>query len=82
MVFAGIDPFAASARLNRYEKGVHDPDPGISQRIAAALNVPNALLYAEEDDLAEMIELYGKLNAKQKQELLAFAKTLQPLKSE
>lgn len=75
-IAAGLDPFVASARMNRYERRVHDPDPGISRRIAEALQIPHALLYAEEDDLAEMIELYSLLNKEDKEKALGLLRQL------
>lgn len=75
-IAAGLDAFVASARMNRYENGIHDPEPGISKRIAEALGVPNAMLYAEEDDLAELIEVYSRLDTKSKAQVLELAKAL------
>lgn len=50
----GLDEFVASTRINRYEKGNHQPDFQTLERIAVALDVPPAYFLAE-DDLAEMI---------------------------
>jgi transcriptional regulator with XRE-family HTH domain len=51
----GLDEFTAGPRINRYEKGVHNPDPIMAGRIAAVLDVPLAFLYAETDYLAKII---------------------------
>ncbi|MBN6150775.1 helix-turn-helix transcriptional regulator [Xanthomonas sp. AmX2] len=52
---AGLDDFVASTRVNRYETGVHQPDLQTLQRLAAALEMPLAFFYAEEDELARLI---------------------------
>jgi transcriptional regulator with XRE-family HTH domain len=51
----GLDEFVASTRINRYEKGVHQPALRIQQRLAAALDMPLAYFYAEDDELARLI---------------------------
>lgn len=51
----GLDEFVASTRLNRYENGVHQPALPIQQRLAAALELPLAYFYAEDDELARLI---------------------------
>lgn len=52
---AGIDEFVASTRINRYERGVHQPDLQIQQKLAQALELPLAYFYAEDDELAQLI---------------------------
>lgn len=54
-VQAGISESSASARINRYETGVHQPDYQTLSRLAAALGLPTAYFYAEDDALAEVI---------------------------
>lgn len=52
---AGLDEFVASTRINRYEKGVHQPALRIQERLAEALDMPLAYFYAEDDELAQLI---------------------------
>lgn len=59
---AGLDESLASTRINRYEQGLHEPDPELAGRLAEVLGVPRAYLYADNDQLAEMIKLFSKLN--------------------
>ncbi|MGK3127067.1 helix-turn-helix domain-containing protein [Candidatus Pantoea formicae] len=54
-IAAGIEEFSASARINRYEVGKHQPDLLTLQLLAKALEIPAAYLLAEDDQLAEMI---------------------------
>ncbi|KZY87537.1 transcriptional regulator [Oleiphilus sp. HI0081] len=57
---AGLDEFTASPRMNQYEKGTHAPEFSLVKSIAKVLNVPTAYFYAEEDELAELIEKFQK----------------------
>lgn len=50
----GLDEFVASTRINRYERGIHQPDFQILTAIAKRLDVPAAYFFAD-DDLAHQI---------------------------
>lgn len=50
----GLDEFVASTRINRYERGIHQPDFQILTAIAGRLNVPPAYFFAD-DHLAKQI---------------------------
>lgn len=63
-IAAGLDRFVASTRINRYERGVHQPDALTAQRLANALGVPMAYLFAADDRLARLIVAFGTLPAK------------------
>ena len=54
-VMIGIDEGSASARMSRYETGVHEPAVATARLLARALSVPLAYLYCDDDDLAEII---------------------------
>ena len=54
-----IDETSASARMNQYETGKHEPGFDVLKRIAVRLKLPTAYFYCEEDDLAEMIEKHN-----------------------
>jgi transcriptional regulator with XRE-family HTH domain len=54
-IAAGIEEFSASARINRYEVGVHQPDLLTLQLLAKALEIPAAYFLADDDQLADMI---------------------------
>ena len=51
----GLDPGVASARINRYEQGIHLPDIDTAQRLADRLQVPLPYLFTDDDDLAQVI---------------------------
>jgi transcriptional regulator with XRE-family HTH domain len=67
---AGLDPFVASTRVNRYEKGIHEPDMATVARLAAALKVPPAYLFAEDERLARMILAFEQLSSTEKDQFL------------
>lgn len=73
-ILAGLDPFVASTRINRYELGVHKADYRIAQLLANTLDIPTAYLYAEDDNLAELILAYHRLSISKRKELLRKAK--------
>lgn len=51
-VAAGIDEMSSSARMNQYERGKHEPDFSMVERIARVLDVPECYFYCKEDDVA------------------------------
>ncbi|RPH29255.1 XRE family transcriptional regulator [Buttiauxella warmboldiae] len=73
-IAAGIDEFVASTRINRYEKGVHEPNAEIMQKLAEVLRVPLAYFYAEDNDLAELMLIFFSLSGRQREELMDYAK--------
>jgi len=75
-IAAGIDEFVASARMNQYETGKHAPDFGIINKVSDVLDVPSAYFYTQDDDLADLIKMYGKLNKKKQTKLMAYIKRL------
>lgn len=75
-VRAGIDEFSSSARINQYERGKHAPDFLTVRNLAKVLDVPTAYFYAEDDNLAELIMLFGKLKVADRKTLRNFADSL------
>ena|SRR5450830_561614 len=73
-VLAGIDEFTASARMNQYERGVHEPDFGMVMKFAAVLKVPVSFLFEPNNRLAELILLAGQLETKELNKLVATLK--------
>lgn len=70
---AGIDEYCASARINQYERGKHSPDFLTAHNLAKVLGVPAAYFYAEDEALAELIAVFGKMKATDRKSLLVFA---------
>jgi len=75
-VAAQIDEYSASARINLYERGKHWPDFGTARRLVSSLKVPVAFFYAADDGLAELIQCFGVLGAREREALLDEAKAL------
>ena len=69
-ILAGIDEFVASARINQYERGKHEPDHATAIKLAKVLGVPPSFLYEPDDKLAELIRLAGQLSATALQRLI------------
>lgn len=69
-ILAGIDEFSASPRINQYETGKHEPNYYNVARLAKVLNLNPAYFYAEDDQLAEMIAMFGVLTKKEQKEVL------------
>ncbi|WP_315122658.1 helix-turn-helix transcriptional regulator [Comamonas antarctica] len=75
-VAIGLDEGSASARMSRYEAGVHEPSFDTSKRIAEALGVPHPYLYCDNDDLADLILLWHKLSEQDKRGVKEFVNSL------
>ncbi|EPB6466239.1 helix-turn-helix domain-containing protein [Cronobacter dublinensis] len=73
-ILAGIDEFVASARINRYEKGVHQASIEIARQLADALAVPLAYFYTEDDELAKLLLRWQLLDRDVKDAILSHIK--------
>jgi transcriptional regulator with XRE-family HTH domain len=62
-IAAGLDVGVASARINRYETGVHAPDYLTALRIAEALGTALPSLYTDDDRLLQVIDGYTMADA-------------------
>jgi transcriptional regulator with XRE-family HTH domain len=72
----GLDESCSSARISRYETGIHEPPSATAEKLAAALSVPLAYFYCEDDRLAEILIYYAALADKQKDQLLMHLKAI------
>lgn len=68
-VMIGIDEGAASARMSRYESGVHEPSFRTAEDIARVLGIPTAYLFCEDDELADVIIGWSSLTKADKKHL-------------
>jgi transcriptional regulator with XRE-family HTH domain len=71
-VSIGLDEHTASARISRYESGVHEPAIPTAEKLAKTLNIPLAYLYCEDDRMALHLIEVASLNEAQWTELSAF----------
>lgn len=69
----GMDEGSSSARISRYETGTHEPPFATAANLAAALQVPVAYFYCDDDQLAELLVVSTQLTDSQKDQLLALA---------
>jgi transcriptional regulator with XRE-family HTH domain len=72
-VLIGLDEMCSSARISRYEGGVHEPPFKTAERIAAALNVPVAYFYCPDETLAQLLLVSARLPKPEQERLLALA---------
>ncbi|SDI70248.1 Transcriptional regulator, contains XRE-family HTH domain [Paraburkholderia steynii] len=65
----GLDEGTASVRVSRYETGVHEPPFGIALKLAAALRIPAAYFYCEDDELADVVLAWGRLTKSERKRI-------------
>ena len=75
-VMIGIDEGSSSARISRYETGIHEPPVQIVQRLAEVLQLPTAYFYCEDDRLADLVAGYFQLDESAKASVEKFVKQL------
>ena len=75
-ILAGMEESNASAMMNQYERDTHVPIFATVRKIASALNVPTAYFYADEDELAELLYLFGSLTRINQESLLEDIRSL------
>lgn len=66
-VMIGLDEGCSSARMSRYENGVHEPPFPIIESIAKLLKVPVAYFFCEDDRLAEIMRTYSSASEEERQ---------------
>ncbi|WP_025916403.1 helix-turn-helix domain-containing protein [Herminiimonas sp. CN] len=78
-VAAGIDEMSASARMNQYERGKHDPDYLTVTRIAKVLNVPEGYFYTVDDVAAWLAVIFHRASQSDKEVLIEAARSISEL---
>ena len=69
-VAIGLDETTSSARISRYETGVHEPPIATARLLALELGVPLAFLYCDDDDLAAALLNLASLSTTERRRLL------------
>ncbi len=69
-VMLGLDEHTASARISRYESGIHEPPLKTARSLAEALGVPLGYLYCDDDRLAQIILAASELPPDDQEHLL------------
>lgn len=75
-VAIGLDEGVASARMSRYETGVHEPPANIANRIAEVLGVLPPYFHCQDDDLATVILAWSRLSETDRQRARDFVAAL------
>lgn len=68
-VMIGLDEGSSSARISRYETGIHEPPLSLSEKLADILRVPLAYFYCPDDELAGFIRDIGELDQQGRKKL-------------
>lgn len=69
-VATGIAAEVARTRINRYERGVNECDLRTAKKLADVLGLPLAALFADTDEIAELLAVFSKLSAGEQKALL------------
>lgn len=75
-VLAGLEESSSSARISRYESGIHEPPVRFAEALAKVLGISAAFFYCGDDRLAEVILLYSEMSEPKKRALSATAHEL------
>lgn len=70
-VLAGIDEMSSSARMNQYERGKHEPDFSLVERVSRVLDVPECYFYCKDDELAQILVALHRAPHPRKAEIIA-----------
>ena len=67
----GLDEGTASARMSRYENGVHEPPIRFRRQAGRLLWCASAYFYCDDDELAEIVAAFSHLDRTRKTTLLS-----------
>lgn len=71
-VLIGLDEGCSSARISRYETGVHEPPFETARKLAQVLGISVTYFYCEDDWLADLVLRLTELTPAQRIELTAW----------
>lgn len=72
----GLPEETASTRINRYERGVSEPDLRTAEAMAKALGVSLSYLLAADERTAKLLLTFGKLSPERQEEAITMIETL------
>lgn len=67
----GLDESTSSARISRYEAGIHEPPVRTAKLLASALGVPLAYLYCDDETVAAILLKVNAMGLAERQQLLS-----------
>jgi transcriptional regulator with XRE-family HTH domain len=65
--------------MSRYETGTHEPPFSLAEKLAAALHVPVAYLYCDDDQIAALIVDFSMLDSAAKERVQALVDDLRSI---
>ncbi len=71
-----MDESCSSARISRYETGIHEPQIAIIEKIAVVLGVPLPYFFCDDDFMAEIPIHCANLKDDQKEQVLNYLREL------
>ena len=75
-VMIGLDEGCSSARMSRYESGIHSPDFETAMKLGKILNVPTAYFYCEDEKMADFLVLFYRAPVAAKEMTYNYLRTL------
>lgn len=75
-VMAGVDEMSSSARMNQYERGKHQPDFSMVERVALILSVPESYFFAKNDDAAWLQVVFHRMSDAEREKVVSFVRDL------
>lgn len=75
-VLAGIDEMSSSARMNQYERGKHEPDYSMVERLAGVLGVPESYFYEKDDETAWLLAVLHGLPETERRKAIDAARAI------
>lgn len=65
----GLDEGTASARMSRYETGIHEPPFEIAEKLAQILQLQTAYFYCADDELANLLLVWNTLSGAERKRI-------------
>jgi transcriptional regulator with XRE-family HTH domain len=75
-ILAGIDEMSASTRMNQYERGRHEPDFSMVERIACVLRVPESYLFEKDDDMAWLLKELHRADDGRRKSVMEYVRSI------
>lgn len=75
-ILVGLEESSSSARMSRYESGIHEPPLQFVEAVAKVLGISAAYFYCSDDRLAEIIRIYSDLSEAKREALHSAAAAL------
>ncbi|MGB8667336.1 MAG: hypothetical protein WCD24_21695 [Serratia inhibens] len=61
--------------MNQYERGKHEPEFSMVERISYVLQVPEAYLFAKDDDIAWLIKALHRADESRRKAVMEYARS-------